>query len=87
MSGLTLLLEKPAAIGEAFNLSGPAPFSYDHAVSVIAEHTGREVLDVRIQGPPIRIHHSTAKARGLLGYAPQHVIRSTVEAAIKIQTD
>ncbi len=86
VSGLKLLLEKPAAIGEAFNLSGPAPFSYDTAVAIVAERTGREIVDATIPGPPIRIHHSTAKARGLLGYAPQHDIRSTVEAALQAQT-
>ena len=83
VQGLQLLLEHPAAVGEAFNLSGPAPFSYDHAVKVLAEATGRHVVDVRLPGPPIRIHHSTAKARNMLGYNPVHDIRSTVEEAIR----
>jgi UDP-glucose 4-epimerase len=83
VQGLQLLLEHPAAIGEAFNLSGPAPFSYDQAVGVLAEATGRHVVDVMLPGPPIRIHHSTAKARNMLGYRPVHDIRSTVEEAIR----
>lgn len=81
--GLQLLLEHPAAVGEAFNLSGPAPFSYDHAVAVMANATGRHVVDATIPGPPIRIQHSTAKARNLLGYEPVHDIRSTVKEAVR----
>ncbi len=83
VQGLQLLLEHPAAVGEAFNLSGPAPFSYDQAIAIMAEATGRHVVDAAIPGPPIRIHHSTAKARNLLGYVPQHDLRSTVAEALK----
>jgi nucleoside-diphosphate-sugar epimerase len=72
----------PAAVGEAFNLSGPAPFSYDEAAAVMAEATGRHVVDACIPGPPIRIHHSIEKARGMLGYAPRHDLRSTVAEAL-----
>ncbi|MGD9710841.1 MAG: NAD-dependent epimerase/dehydratase family protein [Thermomicrobiales bacterium] len=83
VQGLQLLLEHPAAVGEAFNLSGPAPIAYDHAAGVLAEATGRHLVDVRLPGPPIRIHHSTAKARNMLGYNPVHDIRSTVDEAMR----
>ncbi|MEZ4499329.1 MAG: NAD(P)-dependent oxidoreductase [Thermomicrobiales bacterium] len=83
VQGLQLLLEHPAAVGEAFNLSGPAPFSYDQAIAVMAEATGRHVVDVRLPGPPIRIHHAIGKAQTLLGYAPQHDISSTVAEALR----
>jgi UDP-glucose 4-epimerase len=82
VQGLQLLLEHPAAIGEAFNLSGPAPFSYDQAAAIVSEATGRHIVDATIPGPPLRIHHSTAKARNMLGYVPVHDIRSTVAEAI-----
>jgi UDP-glucose 4-epimerase len=82
VQGLMLLLERPAAVGEAFNLSGPAPFSYDQAVPYLAERTGRPIIDARIPGPPIRIHHSIAKARGLLGYTPRHDVFSTIDTAL-----
>jgi nucleoside-diphosphate-sugar epimerase len=83
VQGLLLLLEKPAAIGEAFNLSGPAPFSFAEVVPYVAEKTGRPVVEATVPGPPIRIHHSIAKARGLLGYAPVHDVFSTIDAAIE----
>jgi len=82
VQGLTLLLEKPAAVGEAFNLSGPAPFSFDQVVSYISEKTGRRVVDAIIDGPPVRIHHSTAKARTMLGYDPKHDVFNTIDAAL-----
>jgi UDP-glucose 4-epimerase len=80
--GLLLLLDRPAAVGEAFNLSGPAPFSYDQAIPYLAERLGQPVIDARIPGPPIRIQHDTAKARNLLGYRPVHDLVSTVETAL-----
>jgi UDP-glucose 4-epimerase len=85
VQGLLLLLKRPAAVGDVFNLSGPAPFSYDQAVPYLAKRTGRPIIDARIPGPPIRIHHSIAKARSLLGYAPQHDITSTIDTALASQ--
>jgi UDP-glucose 4-epimerase len=87
VQGLLLLLEKPAAIGEAFNLSGPAPFSFAEVVPYVAARTGRPVVEATIPGPPIRIHHSIAKARGLLGYAPAHDVFGTIDAALEAMND
>jgi UDP-glucose 4-epimerase len=82
VQGLLLLLEKPAAIGEAFNLSGPAPFAFDAVVPYIAERTGRPIVEMIVPGEPIRIHHSTAKARGMLGYQPRFSVFDTIDAAL-----
>jgi UDP-glucose 4-epimerase len=82
VQGLSLLLEKPSAIGEAFNLSGPAPFSFDQLVSYVSRKTGRPVVDTTVAGPPLRIQHSIAKARAMLGYAPKHDVYDTIDAAL-----
>ena len=74
-----MLLERPAAVGEAFNLSGPAPFAYDQVVPYLAAKAGFPLVDARIPGPALRIAHSTAKARGLLGYVPRHDIFRSIE--------
>ncbi len=71
VQGLTLLLDRPEAVGQAFNLSGPAPFSYGEVIPYLAELANLTYLDAVIPGTPIRIHHSIAKARALLGYDPQ----------------
>jgi UDP-glucose 4-epimerase len=86
VQGLLLLLEKPAAIGEAFNLSGPAPFAFDEAVSYLAGKTGQPIVEETIPGEPIRIHHSTAKARGMLGYAPRHSVFDTIDTALALDS-
>lgn len=82
VQGLLLMLEHPASVGETFNLSGPSPFSYDQAIPYLAEKTGFPVVDVCLPGPSLRIHHSTAKARSLIGYAPKHDIFSSIDDGI-----
>lgn len=84
VSGLLLLLEKPAAVGQAFNLSGPAPFSFAEAVPYLSAKTGRPVVEAVVPGEPVRIHHSIAKARGLVGYAPKHDVYATIDEAIRV---
>jgi nucleoside-diphosphate-sugar epimerase len=79
VQGLLLMLEQPAAVGEAFNLSGPSAFSYDQVIPFLAEKTGFEFVDAMIPGPPIVIQHDTSKARGLLGYSPQYDIFRSIE--------
>ncbi|MEA2512639.1 MAG: UDP-glucose 4-epimerase [Thermomicrobiales bacterium] len=79
VQGLMLMLEKPAAIGAAFNLSGPAPFAYDQAIPYLAAKTGLPFVDASIPGPALRIAHSTAKARALLGYTPQYDIFRSID--------
>lgn len=78
VQGLTLLLDRPEAIGQAFNLSGPAPFSYGELIPYLAERANLTYLDAIIPGPPIRIHHSIAKARALLGYDPRYDVFTSV---------
>lgn len=85
VQGLLLLLERPAAVGEVFNLSGAAPFSFDTAVPYLSERTGIPYVEARIPGPPIRIHHSVTKARSLLGYEPQYDIFESIDRALELQ--
>lgn len=85
VQGLLLLLERPAAVGEAFNLSGAAPFSFDQAVPYLSEKTGIPFVEARIPGMPIRVHHSTAKARSLLGYQPHYDIFASIDSALELQ--
>ena len=82
VSGLLCLLHSPGAVGNAFNLAGPSAFAFDQAVPYLAKRTGMPVVDVRIPGPALRISISTAKARLLTGYAPQHDIFATFDTAL-----
>ncbi len=86
VQGLLLVLRKHAAIGQAFNLSGPAPFAFDELVPYIAAKTGRPVVEITIPGEPVRIHHSIEKACNILGYRPAHDVYSTIDAALLANT-
>ncbi len=86
VQGLLLMLDVPSAVGEAFNLSGPAPFVYDQVIPYLAQKSGYPFIDARIAGPSIRIHHSIAKARQLLGYDPQYNIVQSIDDGLLDKT-
>ncbi len=84
VAGTLLALESDTAIGEAFNLVGPVPVSYTAAARLIAEHTDRPYLAVKMPfywGP----HVSNEKARSMLGYKPQYSFDKMVETALAYQ--
>ena len=84
VQGLLLMLEQPAAVGEVFNLSGAAPFSFDKAVPYLSEKMDIPYVEANIPGKAIRIHHSIAKAKSLLGYAPQFDIYKSIDSALEM---
>ncbi len=85
VQGLTLLLDRPEAVGQAFNLAGPAPFSYGELIPYLAEQADLTYLDAIIPGQPLRIHHSIAKARSLLGYDPQYDVFRSIRDGLATQ--
>ena len=82
VSGIDLMLDNPSAVGQIFNLSGPAPFSYRTAVKALHEATGRPFVEVKIPGPPIRIAHDISKARSVLGYRPERDVLRIIADAV-----
>ena len=84
VAGTILALEKDAAIGEAFNMTGCPPVDYVSAAHKLAAVTGRPYLEARL--PFWRgADASTEKARAMLGYDPQHTFDSMVETALAYQ--
>ena len=81
VAGIDRMLHHPAAIGEVFNLSGPAPFSWRTAIRALHAATGLPVREVRIPGPAIRIAHDITRAREVLGYAPEYDIERIIADA------
>ncbi len=71
VSGILLAMESEGAVGEAFNIVGPAPTTWVEAVRYLSERTG---VPWRTVSAPIRqaTELSTTKARGILGYVPQY---------------
>jgi len=83
VGGLLLFLLKPAAIGEAINLSAPAPFASDVAAEYLASRTGLPIVDV-VAPPGLHFSESTSKARSLLGYEPRMAITDILDRALHI---
>jgi UDP-glucose 4-epimerase len=81
VAGTVLALESADAIGDAFNLVGPAPTAYVPAAKLIAENTERPYLQVRM--PFLwAFYASNAKARATLNYEPQYDFAKMVESAL-----
>ncbi len=63
------LLDRPEAVGQSFNIAGPAAFNYRIAANYLAAKTGHPTVELRCPD-----YHSFEininRARSLLGYAP-----------------
>lgn len=63
------LLDRPEAVGQSFNIAGPAAFNYRIAANYLAAKTGHPTVELRCPS-----YHSFEininRARSLLGYAP-----------------
>ncbi len=81
-AGCILTIEREQAVGEIFNLPGPAPFSKGELVRYIAERTGYPLVEARLPwaDDPQRISH--AKASALLGYQPRYTVFDLVDEAV-----
>jgi nucleoside-diphosphate-sugar epimerase len=82
VQGILLALEKESAIGEAFNLAGPAPILFSELVPYISEKTGIPYVTVTLPWKQMDCELSIAKARALLGYLPQYDGFRMVDSAI-----
>ena len=67
---LVLALERPQALGESFNCGAPEPFLCTDGAKLLAELSGRKLLEVKL---PVRwrYDHAIGKAKGWLGYSPR----------------
>ena len=67
---LVRALERPEALGESFNCGAPEPFRYPEAAKLLADLSGRKLLEIKL---PVRwrYDHAIGKAKGWLGYEPR----------------
>jgi len=72
--------ERAEALGEAFNLGSPTPFTFAEAGALLAELSGRTPLEVRL---PVRwrYDHNPAKARTWIGYTPRGDLPAMMRSA------
>lgn len=79
------MIDRPAALGQTFNIAGPAPFDYGEAGEYLSRRLG--VPTVRLRCPdyhPFEINIS--RARTVLGYAPENDFTRMAERAIAART-
>jgi UDP-glucose 4-epimerase len=82
VQGLLLILDKPEAIGETFNLAPATPVSLAQFIPYLAEATGRRYVEAKIPAELGRTHGSAAKARALLGYVPRYSLFDMADEAV-----
>jgi len=81
MQAFGLMLNESKAIGQDYNIAGPAPFDYRSAAGYLAERTGIPTVDL-----PCPDYHSFSidigKAREQLGYEPSNDIYAIIDRAL-----
>ncbi len=82
VQGLLLMLDRPEAIGESFNLTPPTIASLTEFIPYMAEATGRRYVEVQIPFETGKCYGSSAKARALLGYQPKYTLFDMIDEAV-----
>lgn len=82
VQGLLLILDRPEAIGEAFNLTPPAIVNFAEFIPYMAKVTGRRYVEARLAIDAPNCHESGAKARTILGYQPKYTMFDMVDEAV-----
>jgi UDP-glucose 4-epimerase len=78
--GLICALQAPEALGESFNLGAPEPFLFPQGAALLAELTGRKLLDIRL---PVRwqYDHAIGKAKAWISYRPRGDLLTMMRSA------
>jgi nucleoside-diphosphate-sugar epimerase len=76
-------LAVPAAVGEAFNLGGAAPFGADQLASYFGGRLGVAPVTANLRIARTPWYISSAKARAMLGYEPRRKVFDMVDDAIQ----
>jgi nucleoside-diphosphate-sugar epimerase len=81
MQALDRMLGDPSAIGQSFNVAGPAPFDYRVAADYLSRKTGVPTVDLVCPDyHPFEIDIN--KARSVLGYRPENDLFKMADRAI-----
>ncbi len=84
--GFLSALGKAEAIGETFQLAGPAPFTWEETVPYLAEKLSVDYVDVRLaENTPTYYEFGLTKGAQLIGYQPQFDIFKMIDSAIEFR--
>lgn len=84
IQGIVLSVGNEASIGHAFNLAGPAPFSYDVLAKYVSEKLDLPVVEFEMDGFH-DFQNSITKAQAILGYRPRYDIFKIVDDAVQFR--
>ena len=82
VQGLLLILDRPEAIDQVFNLTPPTIVSMAELIPYMAKATGRRYVEAKLPFGISKVHTSGAKARTLLGYNPKYTIFDMIDKAV-----
>jgi UDP-glucose 4-epimerase len=80
--GILSVLDRPEAVGEAFNIGAPSPFSAAELVQYVASKTRLPMVSARLPTARGAWYISSAKARAMLGYQPIRSVFEMVDEAL-----
>ena len=84
VQSIMLAINNPVAIGQAFNVSGPSPFSYDVLSEYISEKLGLPVVE--FENPEFHdFCIDLTKSRSVLNYKPTYDIFKIVDDAVSFR--
>ena len=86
VTSIMLAIGNPTAIGEAFNVSGPAPFSYDVLADYVAEKLNLPVVHFEV-GEFNDFCIDMSKSRSVLGFNPEYDIFRIVDDALQFRAE
>jgi UDP-glucose 4-epimerase len=83
VQGFVDALGKPGAIGQAFQLAAPTPYTWEETIPYLAAKLAAPYVDVRLAGQvPTFYEFDLSKARRLFGYQPSHDIFRMIDEAV-----
>lgn len=82
VGGCVAALDNPRAIGETFQLAGPAAFTWEEAVPYLSEQLRIPYVDARSGGLVTHYEYDMSKVRDALAYEPQYGIRRMIDDAV-----
>lgn len=86
VDGLLVVLGKPQALGEAFQLAAPSAYTWEEAIPYLAEKLALDYVDINLAGHvPTFYEFDLSKGRELLGYAPRYDIFRMIDDGMAIR--
>lgn len=83
VAGFEAGLDKPAALGQIFQLAAPAPYTWEEAVPHLAERLSLPYVDLRLPGvTPTYYEFDLNKGRELIDYRPSVDIKTQIDDAV-----